>query len=437
MMENQVCIVLNEREPNKARAADNLENLLTGEGITSSRIEITKNLEKVLINRAPTILIMDFLLGDFSTGLDIMAKFAEFAPERRPQVIFLTDEPSIQVAVEALKLGALDYVEMDSADAVQKVAQLAANKYYERVNAAPTQARLQSTETLDELVYQTKEGIQVINECRSAALSDQPVTVILAKRGMGRTALARAITSARKKPCYFSEIDLDLCEEKLTDLIYPADNPRIDPLLGLDKSLMIDHCESDNGELIHVLEQALSFLWPNGSVTQNNYLLLGTDDTDQARALTKLLNASLITIPDIDTRKADIQAITQKAVRETAELGKLSVPDFGTEAFVHLSEKNWPGGLRQLVAVVADAARIISFPKKEPAEIVEVIDSCYDRWMTTQEMLSPQLAPDEFTAAIALEAAGGNKRIAAARLGCTIQTLDRVVSELTLMQGEA
>ena len=71
-MREDVCIVLNEREPSKSKAAEALQAQLQSRGITSSRPVIDRNIEEILVTRMPQVLLLDYLIGDYSTGLDIM-----------------------------------------------------------------------------------------------------------------------------------------------------------------------------------------------------------------------------------------------------------------------------------------------------------------------------------------------------------------------------
>ncbi|RIL08412.1 MAG: hypothetical protein DCC75_09015, partial [Proteobacteria bacterium] len=71
-MREPVTIVLNEREANKARAAEVLQRTLQDLGITASRLEIDEHIEDTILKKAPRVLVLDYLLGDYSTGLDVL-----------------------------------------------------------------------------------------------------------------------------------------------------------------------------------------------------------------------------------------------------------------------------------------------------------------------------------------------------------------------------
>ncbi len=78
------------------------------EVITASN---AKDASRLLAERSFDLLIIDFLMPD-RTGLDVIRDLAASAPEsERPAVVMMTAHGSIESAVEAMKLGARDYLQ--------------------------------------------------------------------------------------------------------------------------------------------------------------------------------------------------------------------------------------------------------------------------------------------------------------------------------------
>jgi len=70
-----------------------------------------KDASRLLSERAFDLLIIDFLMPD-RTGLDVIRDLAGSTPEtERPAVVMMTAHGSIESAVEAMKLGARDYLQ--------------------------------------------------------------------------------------------------------------------------------------------------------------------------------------------------------------------------------------------------------------------------------------------------------------------------------------
>ena len=78
------------------------------EVITASN---AKDAQRLLSERSVDLLVIDFLMPD-RTGLDVIRDLAANTPEsERPAVVMMTAHGSIESAVEAMKLGARDYLQ--------------------------------------------------------------------------------------------------------------------------------------------------------------------------------------------------------------------------------------------------------------------------------------------------------------------------------------
>ena len=77
--------------------------------------------EERAAERRPKVLVVDFLLGDEGTALDLLIHLRERDTERKIQCILWTDERSVSVAVTAMKLGARDYIELGGLKDVEKL----------------------------------------------------------------------------------------------------------------------------------------------------------------------------------------------------------------------------------------------------------------------------------------------------------------------------
>jgi len=78
------------------------------EVITASN---AKEAQRLLSERSVDLLVIDFLMPD-RTGLDVIRELAATTPEaERPAVVMMTAHGSIESAVEAMKLGARDYLQ--------------------------------------------------------------------------------------------------------------------------------------------------------------------------------------------------------------------------------------------------------------------------------------------------------------------------------------
>ena len=67
--------------------------------------------QRILGERSVDVLIVDNLMPDM-TGLDLIRELVATTPEtERPQILMMTAHATIESAIEAMKLGALDYLQ--------------------------------------------------------------------------------------------------------------------------------------------------------------------------------------------------------------------------------------------------------------------------------------------------------------------------------------
>src|SRR3990170_5119753 len=70
-----------------------------------------RDAQRVLAERSVDVLIIDNLMPD-ATGLDLIRELVATTPETdRPQILMMTAHATIESAIEAMKLGALDYLQ--------------------------------------------------------------------------------------------------------------------------------------------------------------------------------------------------------------------------------------------------------------------------------------------------------------------------------------
>ncbi len=280
-MRENVCIVLNEREPNKAKAVQALVNKLSSNNITASQYPITKNINAVIKESHAHIVVIDYLLGDYSTGLDVLSTINEDPIEDRPLVFFLTDEPSVNVAVEAMKLGAVDYFEIDNPQSIDNLVRAIKNALSQKkISFTP---EIKHRWQLKDLIAHSTESIETINQAKSLIASHAPVVAIYGPRGSGRSVLAQAIQTELKNEAaadlLCESIDLDLfCED--INLIFKASSEHRLLQLTNNRCLYFDHLEADL-EFIDLLSKHFKRIWPNANSTSNHCtLLLGISDKE-------------------------------------------------------------------------------------------------------------------------------------------------------------
>lgn len=417
MLREDVSIILNEREPPKARIAELLELRFHGLGITSSRIAIDQHTASVVLERRPRILVLDYLLGDFTTGLDILATVTRLPPGTRPRVVLLTDEPSINVAVQALKGGAEDYIEIDSPQAVPQVIALAERIL--RENQRANSPRRSVTSSLDDLVAVTPSIQQAIRSLRNALTRRERGIILFGAEGTGLTTLAYGAVSLLENPGAWSYIDL------LTFLDAPVDLPGMatDPRGGIrpheGHTAIIDHAENDDGEIF----SALATGWSR-EPTQGGTVLICTTDERTALAFSRATAGSMITVPSLAERRSDIGPLAQRFLVEAESLTGKKIEPLDSPTILELAAKEWPGNVRQLRTVIMNTALdSIRGEERTTASIASNYALSYEQ---RTDATGTGLV-DPLTAAAVFESTGHHYRRTAARLGCSIAAIRRAL----------
>ena len=70
-----------------------------------------RNAQRLLAERTFDVLVVDNMMPELS-GLDLIREFVASTPEQeRPQILMMTAHATVESAIEAMKLGALDYLQ--------------------------------------------------------------------------------------------------------------------------------------------------------------------------------------------------------------------------------------------------------------------------------------------------------------------------------------
>ncbi len=414
-MKETVIIALNEREATKLKAAEALALRLKENGVLSSRVDIESNIVSRLIERSPKILVLDYLLGDYSTGIDVLLSLKAIPEPKRPKVFFLTDEPSVQVAVDAMKAGAVNYFGIENPQSLKLLVDEILNSLVSNNHSArPVAAKRM---TLSQLVAQAPKSMACISQLQSSVAKKTAVTVLHGKPGSGLTTLAWAMHEERTPKHMASCLDLGLYDGKISSLFLEGGRYEL-PRLGASRALIIENVDHNDTELLTFLEKKQRAIWPQSGQAQDGaYLTILTSNDQVARSWGKLLNATVITVPALNERKEDFSALVQRFTRETEELSDLKLKPLTSEIVIWLSTLEWRGELKQLRAVLIDA---LIGHTLDGQEIKKQIELSRELWDSEHQQT---YLPDRFEVASILELSEFNYRVAAARLGTTVQAL--------------
>jgi DNA-binding NtrC family response regulator len=341
----------------------------------------------------------DVLLCDINMprldGIELLRRLREKG-QNPPEVIMLTGQGTVETAIEAMKLGAYDYLTKP-----YRIAELAAlvvaaaEKHQLRVDNQRLRAQIErSSGGLPEIVAESPQMKEVLRLVRRVAPSDTSV-LITGESGTGKELVAQAIhrLSPRKDNTF---IDLNcaalqdtLLESELFGHEAGAFSGARTRKLGLFEladggTLFLDEVMEMPSQLQSKLLRALetrSFFRVGGvkKVEVDVRLIAATNrDPQQAiydgvfRAdLMYRINSFEVNIAPLRERREDIEALARHLLQK---IGGANAPQLTTQVLDALKSYSWTGNVRQLrnclerAVLLSDNGRVTI--KELPPEVV-------------------------------------------------------------------
>lgn len=395
------------------------------------------------------VVMLDMRLPD-GDGLDLLTRFQELAPEI--QVVIITAFADVDNAVQAMKLGAYDYITKPfDLDRLEMVIE----KAFQRASLQRENRLLrhkQGDERPIKLIGQSKKMDQVRYLIRKVAPTHVPV-LLTGESGTGKTVVARSIhdlSSRRQIPIVIKNcatLHKDLVRSELfghrKGAFTGADQSREGLLTFAHKGTLfldeIGELSMDvQGALLRVLEtQTFRRVGDKDEQHVDVRFIFATNKDLRAEvaagrfsdALYHRLNVFNIPLPSLRERREDIPALVEYFLGPlgTGEI----LPRIAQGAMHCLLSYKWPGNVRELQNVL-ERGMILSeqnliTEKALPLDLVVTLDqgSSDQPFQTLQEIERVHILK-------VLDYVNGHKAKAAKILGIRRKTLYRKIQALNL-----
>jgi DNA-binding NtrC family response regulator len=403
--------------------------------------------QKLLARRLFDLLIVDNLMPEL-TGLDLIRELAATPDGERPQILLMTAHATVESAIEAMKLGALDYLQKPfEIDELLVLVRRALD--HQRLH---THHRYLLSERDEEfshygIVGRSRRVQEVIRTAELVAQSKSTV-LITGETGTGKELVARAIhdRSAQREMALIkvncAAIPETLLESELFGHVRGAftgatTNKKGKFALADGGSIFLDEIGTMSpalqAKLLRVLqEREFEPLGAERSQKVDVRVIAATNrDIRQMVAdgrfqedLYYRLNVIPINIPPLRERKEDIPILVEHFIRKHAQRAGKRADGIDDEALATLQSYDWPGNVRELENTIERAVVLSTSPMiRTPSVIMLGATGAPPAGLPGMNLRQNLEWTERETVRRALENAGGVKKDAAEEMGISQRAL--------------
>lgn len=343
------------------------------------------------------VVIMDQMIPG-SSGIEIFRDIKKNDPDVR--VIFLTAFGTIEGAIEAIKEGAVDYIQkpFDNVELKYKINRVIREKKLLKENLQ-LKKNLNNRFSYKNIIGKSPILLNALSIIEHVANSNSTV-LITGESGTGKELVAKAIHSnsnRRDKPFYpfnSSNIPENLCESLLfgykKGTFTGANNDKKGLFEEADSgTIFFDEIANlsyeTQGKILRVLqEKEIQPLGSNRIIKVDVRLIVATNidlkkkvQTNEFREdLFYRLNIINIHLPPLRERKEDIPLLTESFIEKYSKENKKSIEGIHEQFLRKLIQYDWPGNIRELENTILRSVLLtptnILQPEVLPPEIMNL-----------------------------------------------------------------
>ena len=397
------------------------------------------------------------------TGIEVLTQIRQLSPET--QVIILTGQASVDTAVQALRLGAFDYLTKPCKWAELEVILNRVAERRELANKATAfETRLKAIEGTP-LIVGESPSMQGVRRLIDTIAPTDAAVMILGETGTGKELVARNLHDKSKRAGHaFIPVNCGALPENLVEselfghrkgAFTGADTHRkglfevanggtlfLDEVGELDKSVQVKLLRFlESGEIRRVGEND-PFRVDVRILCATNRNLRDMIEAEQFREdLFFRLNTFEIHLPALRERKSDLPMLAQHMLSRYAARRGGQIPTLTPEAVDHLQSHDWPGNIRELANAIERAVILSGGEPIRPEHLPTQIPIRRSTASNGSSAVagphfpipegSPTLRDIEMKyIQVVLEKHSGNKPAASKELGISLKTLYNKINQL-------
>ena len=312
---------------------DLLSEILQDEGYTVTLAENAEEARQLRHQTRPAMVLLDIWMPDCD-GITLLKEWAKNGQLNMP-VVMMSGHASIDTAVEATKIGALDFLEKP----------IALQKLLATVDRALKHGEMQAAAGLSLDKLGNSAVVQELNQKLDAASKQSDPVLLVGEPGSPFEMVAR----------YFHKSGTPWVEPAKIEHIVDT------PLELLQKAGGGTLYVGDIAQYSKNIQNGIVFLL--GKADRYNVRILAAssrEDWSEAAAsdhkLPELLSNLVISVPPLRSQPDDIAFLVNQISTELADSQKIPLVKFSNGALMVLRQYDWPGNFEQLRQVVKNLA---------------------------------------------------------------------------------
>src|SRR3954471_14226940 len=404
--------------------------------------------QRLLAERSFDLLLVDNVMPEL-TGLELIREYVNSTPEGdRSQVLMMTAHATVESAIEAMKLGALDYLQKPfEIDELLVVVRRALD--HQRLRTEHRYLLSERDEQFDHygIIGRSKSMEEVIRRAELVAATKSTV-LITGETGTGKELVARAIhdrSAQRNMPLIkvnCAAIPETLLESELFGHVRGAFTGAVTTKKGKfaladGGTIFLDEIGTMSptlqSKLLRVLQEREFEPLGSERTERVDLRVIAATNRDLRQMvgagqfqedLYYLLNVIPIHMPPLRERREDIPVLVDHFVRKHAQRAGKRIDGLEPGVIEALQAADWPGNVRELENTV-ERAVVLSPGAKIGPEVVRLLGvaSAPPSGLPSQSLRANLDWAERETVRRALEAASGVKKDAAESMGISQRAL--------------
>ncbi|HEX3855186.1 MAG TPA: sigma-54 dependent transcriptional regulator [Polyangiaceae bacterium] len=405
----------------------------------------------------PQVVLTDLNMAG-GTGIELCHRFADSWPD--VPIIVVTAFGSMAAAIEAMRAGAYDFITKPfDIEALVLVVGRAVQHHALKGEIKRLRAAVGQAGWGDDILGQSAPVLEMRSVLERVSNTEATV-LVTGETGTGKEVAARVIHQrSRRKSGPFVTVKCSALQEPLLEselfghvkgAFSEARSERSGAFIDANKgTLFLDEVRemplATQAKLIHALEERrVRPLGGNSAIPFDTRIVAATNqDLEQAvqegefrEDLFYHLSVVHVAIPPLRSRGSDILLLAQHFLLQFAHQSNLAVVGISESAAQRLLAYSWPGNIPELRNAIERGVALTRFDHIRAEDLPERIRLFEPRHVLVagddlEELVSLQEVEKRYVLKV-LQAAAGNKSLAAQTLGVSRRTLYRKLGEYGL-----